>query len=203
MRDKTAEYYEQNASELSTRYESVSLDSFHQVLMSYFSPGSCLLEVGCGSGRDAARVISEGYDVAAIDASHQLLAEARKLHPELDGRLFQLTLPCQLPFADKTFTGFYSVACLMHLPADDLRQVMSEINRVVRYGGLVSVPVCRQDVDFSGLDEHGRVFNLIPVKEWLRLFAGAGFESKAGPEEPDILGRPGITWVTITLKTRN
>ncbi|MBU1105852.1 MAG: class I SAM-dependent methyltransferase [Candidatus Riflebacteria bacterium] len=203
MQNRTIEYYEQNASELSARYENVSLDSFHQALTSYFDPGSCLLEVGCGSGRDAARVVGNGYDVAAIDASRQLLAEARKLHPELDGRLFQLTLPCQLPFADKTFTGFYSVACLMHLPASDLHSVISEICRVVRFGGLVSVPVCRPDVDNSGLDEKGRVFNLMPVKEWLRLFASCGFDGKAGREEPDSLGRPGITWITLTLKTRN
>jgi ubiquinone/menaquinone biosynthesis C-methylase UbiE len=203
MQNKTVEHYEQNAAELSTRYESVSLDSFHQTLTSYFAPGSCLLEIGCGSGRDAARVVNNGYEVAAIDASRQLLAEAQKLHPELDGRLFQLTLPCQLPFADKTFTGFYSVACLMHLPTADLHSVIAEISRVVRYGGIVSVPVCRSDVDNSGHDEKGRVFNLMPVKEWLRLFAICGFEGTAGVEEPDSLGRSGITWITLTLKTRN
>ena len=199
---QTIEYYEQNAAELSVKYESVSLDSFHQALNEYFDSGSCLLEVGCGSGRDAARAVASGFDVAAIDASRKLLSEARKLHPELDGRLFQLTLPCQLPFADKTFSGFYSVACLMHLSSDDLRSVMSEINRVVRYGGLVSVPACRPDINHSGLDEKGRVFNMMPVSEWLRLFAASGFIGSVGPEEPDSLGRDGISWVTISLKNR-
>lgn len=199
---QTVEYYEKNAAELSARYESVSLDSFHQTLTGYFDPGSCLLDVGCGSGRDAARAIASGFDVAAIDASLKLLSEARKLHPELDGRLFQLTLPCQLPFADKTFTGFYSVACLMHLHSDDLRSVLGEIRRVVRFGGLVSVPACRPDVNSSGLDDKGRIFNMMPVSEWLRLFAASGFAGTAGPEEPDSLGRDGISWVTISLKNR-
>ncbi|PKL50307.1 MAG: methyltransferase [Candidatus Riflebacteria bacterium HGW-Riflebacteria-2] len=202
MKQRTIDYYEQNAAELCERYESVSLDSFHQTLKTCFEPGSCLLEIGCGSGRDAARAISSGFDVAAIDASHRLLKEAQKLHPELDGRLFQMVLPCQLPFADKTFAGFYSVACLMHLPSDDLYVVMSEIHRVVRHGGLVSLPVGRPDVDLSGLDEHGRVFNLMPVEEWTRVFAASGFDADVGSEEADSLGREGVRWVTITLKSR-
>ena len=202
MKQRTIDYYEKNAVELCERYESVSLDSFHQALKNSFEPGSCLLEVGCGSGRDAARAVSSGFDVAAIDASRQLLAEAQKLHPELEGRLFQMALPCQLPFADKTFEGFYSVACLMHLPPSDLHQVMSEIHRVVRRGGIVSLPVCRPDVDHSGLDEHGRGFNLMPVEEWARIFAAGGYDDKVGAEEPDSLGREGISWVTITLKNR-
>jgi SAM-dependent methyltransferase len=203
MKQRTIDYYEQNAAELCERYESVSLDSFHQTLNTSFEPGSCLLEIGCGSGRDAARAISSGFDVAAIDASRQLLTEAQKLHPELEGRLFQMALPCQLPFADKTFEGFYSVACLMHLPSADLYVVMSEIHRVVRHGGLVSLPVGRPDVDVSGLDEHGRVFNLMPVAEWTRVFAASGFDAEVGCEEADSLGREGVRWVTIALKNRN
>lgn len=203
MQQRTIDYYEQNATELSAKYESVSLDSFHQALTEKFEPGSCLLEIGCGSGRDAARAIGSGFDVAAIDASHQLLAAAKNLHPELDGRLFQLVLPCQLPFADKTFEGFYSVACLMHLPAEDLYNVLSEIHRVVRQGGLVSLPVCRPDVGNSGLDEHGRVFNLMSIEEWQRVFAASGFNAEVSAQEPDSLGREGVSWMTITLKNRN
>ncbi|NLF95658.1 MAG: methyltransferase domain-containing protein [Candidatus Riflebacteria bacterium] len=202
MKQRTIDYYEKNAVELCERYESVSLDSFHQALKNSFEPGSCLLEIGCGSGRDAARAVSSGFDVAAIDASRQLLTEAQKLHPELEGRLFQMSLPCQLPFADKTFEGFYSVACLMHLPSNDLYSALSEIHRVVRHGGLVSLPVCRPDVNSSGLDEHGRVFNLMPVEEWTRVFAASGFDAKVGSVEADSLGREGVSWVTISLKNR-
>lgn len=202
MKQRTIDYYEKNATQLCERYESVSLDAFHKMLNDCFTPGSCLLEIGCASGRDAARAVAGGFDVAAIDASRQLLAEAQKLHPELDGRLFQLTLPCQLPFADKTFAGFFSVACLMHLTSDDVHLVLNEVKRVVRDGGLVSLPVCRPDVNESGLDEHGRIFNLMPVDEWQRLFAASGFIAEVGNEEADSLGREGVSWVTVRLKTR-
>lgn len=203
MKQRTIDYYEQNATELSVKYESVNLDSFHKTLTENFEVGSCLLEIGCGSGRDAARAVGSGFDVAAIDASRQLLAAAKKLHPELDGRLFQLALPCQLPFADKTFAGFYSVACLMHLPSADLYNVLSEIRRVVRQGGLVSLPVCRPDIDNSGLDEHGRVYNLMPIEEWKRVFAASGFKAEVSAEaEPDSLGREGVSWMTLILKNR-
>jgi SAM-dependent methyltransferase len=40
-----------------------------------------VLDVGAGSGRDAAWFAANGYDVVAVEPSDAMLAHARKLHP--------------------------------------------------------------------------------------------------------------------------
>lgn len=199
---KTLDYYNANAGLLSVSYESADIDSFHESMSAHFKPGSRLLELGCGSGRDASRALKAGYDLTAIDGSAELLAEAQRLHPELAGRLLCLRLPCSLPFNNTEFDGFFSVACLMHFDSADIQRILAEIHRVVRADGrgIVSVPSCRGDVDNNGLDEHGRVFNLRPAVSWQKLFAQCGFITTATSEQADSLGRSGIFWLNFFLQ---
>lgn len=202
MTDLTIGYYEQNAAELSRRYETTALDTFHRLLQQTCRPGARLLEIGCGSGRDAARAVAAGFKVTAVDGAGNLLKEAARLHPELTGNLQHLLLPAKLPFADASFDGFFSVACLMHFNDDAIGQIISEAARVTTAdgNGLVSVPAGRNDIDAGGLDQHGRVFNVMPAENWVSLFRQHGFVTEPGPVEPDSLGRPGISWITFILK---
>ena len=198
---RTVEYYEENADELSRRYESAALDSLHRLLNETFRPDTKLLEIGCGSGRDAARLTAAGYDVIATDGSQNLLREAKKLHPELADRLLHVRLPATLPFADHSIGGFFSIACLMHFCDTELAAILSELARVTRKSGkgVVSVPAGRNDIDGDCLDQHGRHFNIMPAEAWQTFFNHHGFSSEAGPPEPDSLGREGISWVTFIL----
>lgn len=202
MTDQTINYYEQNAAELSRRYETTALAAFHRLLQQNCRPGARLLEIGCGSGRDAARAVAAGFKVTAIDGAENLLSEAARLHPELTGSLHHLLLPAKLPFADASFDGFFSVACLMHFNDAEIGQIISEAARVTTAdgSGLVSVPAGRSDIDAGGLDQHGRVFNVMPAENWVSLFRQHGFNAEPGPVEPDSLGRPGISWITFVLK---
>lgn len=204
MTDRTLDYYDQNSLELSRRYESTALDSFHRLLNKTMPPGAKLLEIGCGSGRDAARAAAVGFDLVALDGSQSLLVEAEKLHPELSGRLHLVRLPGVLPLQSRSFDGFFSVACLMHFRTEELPEIINELARVVKHSGhgLISVPTGRSDIDAQGLDQHGRVFNLMPTTDWQKIFAHCGFAADVGPEEPDSLGRPGINWVTFLLQRK-
>ncbi|MGM0600120.1 MAG: class I SAM-dependent methyltransferase [Candidatus Rifleibacteriota bacterium] len=200
--NSTLKYYEENASELSSRYETAQLDHLYLDCSNHFASGSRLLEIGCGSGRDAAHLSLLGYQVRGIDGSSELIKKALEHHPELDGKLSQLVLPAELPFADQEFDGFYSIACFMHFSISDLNKILAEIVRILNPEGrgLVSVPARRPDVSVDGVDRHGRVFNVLPSERWLEIFKAAGFKGKAGPEQPDGAGREGITWVNFFLE---
>ncbi len=52
------------------------------------SRGERVLEIGAGSGRDAARLMALGVKVGAVEPSAALREPALADHPELEGRLF-------------------------------------------------------------------------------------------------------------------
>ena len=199
--NETIEYYDQNAADFCDKHDAVRLDPFHKAIRENLKKGSKLLEIGCGSGRDAARALEDGYDVIALDGSKGLLAEIPKRHPELKDRLVFGIMPCKLEFPDGYFDGFYSVACLMHLYEKDLLPTLVELYRLTKKGGkgLVSIPSTRNDVNDDGVDDKGRTMNLMPIDVWTKHFEDAGFSVTHGEEEPDKLGRPGVFWLTFTL----
>ena len=199
--NETIEYYDQNAADFCDKHDAVRLDPFHKAIRENLKKGSRLLEIGCGSGRDAARALEDGYDVIALDGSKGLLAEIPKRHPELKDRLVFGIMPCKLDFPDEYFDGFYSVACLMHLYEKDLSPTLVELYRLTKKGGkgLVSIPSTRNDVNDDGVDDKGRTMNLMPIDVWTKYFEDAGFSVTHGEEEPDKLGRPGVFWLTFTL----
>src|SRR6056297_2714549 len=91
--NSTLNYYEQHAETLAQRYESAAVTDLHRRLLETFSSGSQLLEVGCGSGREAALLFSQGFDVKGIDPSSAMINRALSFHPELKGRLFRGAVP--------------------------------------------------------------------------------------------------------------
>jgi cyclopropane fatty-acyl-phospholipid synthase-like methyltransferase len=66
MSDTTLAYYTAHWKDLIQRYESADVTEL-QVLLTAGSPppppGARLLELGCGSGRDAAYMLASGFDV--------------------------------------------------------------------------------------------------------------------------------------------
>ncbi len=199
--NETVEYYDLHAADFCDKHDAIRLDPFHKEIRTCLPKGSKLLEIGCGSGRDAARALADGYDVIALDGSKGLLAEIPKRHPELKNRLVFGIMPCKTDFADEYFDGFYSVACLMHLYEKDLLPTMKELYRVTKKGGkgLVSIPSTRDDVNEDGVDDKGRTMNLMPTEVWTKYFEEAGFMVTHGGEEPDKIGRPGVFWLTFVL----
>lgn len=82
------------------------------IVRQYFKPGPTV-DVGCGSGRDTAWLVANGFDAFGVDASSALVAEARRRHP---GVRFEVD---HLPELSSLRSGIYTnVLCetvIMHL----------------------------------------------------------------------------------------
>jgi SAM-dependent methyltransferase len=95
-------HYEQNASQLVDQYESLAFADVHSSLLDLLpAPGSTILDIGAGSGRDAAWFAARGDDVVAVEPSDAMRMHARALHPSprihwLPGILPELTQVCRL-----------------------------------------------------------------------------------------------------------
>ncbi len=98
-------------------------------------PGAQLLEAGCGTGFEAARLRRErGWAVTPIDLSPVAAAHARVrgLNPALAGIE-------ALPFASQTFQGVISLDVLVHLDVAGQRRAIIEFARVLQPGGWILV----------------------------------------------------------------
>jgi SAM-dependent methyltransferase len=201
MDRRTLSYYDGNATEAAKRYESADASRIHGNLLGAFTPGSRLLELGCGSGRDAAFLLSRGYEVVAVDASSGMIAEAVRLHPELKGRLTCHGLPDPLPFNDGSFDGTFAVALLMHLSREDIAPSLREVARVIRPGGrfLFSIPNLRKDPIESERDPLGRLFTTLAPGDWIVLAGENGFQPVSTIVDQDGLNRSGYSWLTFIL----
>jgi SAM-dependent methyltransferase len=96
-----------------------------------------LLELGCGTGNDAARLARAGLQVVAVDFSSEAIARSRETHGALGIRFETADIARPLPFADGEFDAVMSNVALHMFPDDVTRSVFAEVERVVRPGGLL------------------------------------------------------------------
>lgn len=99
--------------------------------------GSAILDVGCGTGVLAERLLHEGYDVTGADPFPAML---ERMHAR-DPRLKTVQASGQdLPFPDNTFDFTYCVAVMHHIATPrDVHATLVEMCRVTKPGGLVMV----------------------------------------------------------------
>ena len=79
----------------------------------------CLLEIGCGEGRDSKAVLDGGYNLMATDISNEAIAYCKKIMPEFD-KNFSI-LDCLSDNLDKLFDFIYAVAVVHMLVLDEDR----------------------------------------------------------------------------------
>ncbi|MCL4180226.1 MAG: methyltransferase domain-containing protein [Verrucomicrobia bacterium] len=96
--------------------------------------GMRFLDAGCGGGGACVVAAALGCEVTGFDASHALLAIARERLPQAQCVHGDLE---QLPFPDGHFDA--ALAANSVIFAEDIRQAMRELRRVVRPGGRVAV----------------------------------------------------------------
>jgi trans-aconitate methyltransferase len=72
-----------NAKEYENQFQFVPSYGEDLIGLLNVKPGSRVTDLGCGNGTLTARLAGMGYDVTGVDASPEMLALARKNHPEI------------------------------------------------------------------------------------------------------------------------
>jgi len=95
-----------------------------------------IVDVGCGPGQIAAYLQSRGADVAGLDLSPHMIAEARAAHPEIELTVGDMLA---LPYADGSLAGIAAFYAIVHLPTTELLAPFRELHRVLAPGGLLAI----------------------------------------------------------------
>ena len=157
--------YAAEAETLLQRYESFDCEEVHAHWRDWFpQPPADLLDIGAGTGRDAAWLTSLGYRVVAVEPTQALREGAQKLHPEpeitwLDSRLPDLP---EVVARGQQFDMVMLNAVWMHLEQHERAEGMGTLAGLMRPGARL----------FMSL-RHG------PVPEGRRMFDVTGDETIA------------------------
>jgi ubiquinone/menaquinone biosynthesis C-methylase UbiE len=97
-------------------------------------PNSQVIDVGCGTGATTALLDGCGVDVAGVDLSPKMVAQACRLNPGLSFRVGSMT---NLGLADESVGGICAWYSIIHVPDQHLAGAFGEFHRVLAPGGLV------------------------------------------------------------------
>ena len=150
MKNSTLEYYDQNAEQFFKTTADVDFTDNQDRFLQYLQLGSRILDLGCGSGRDARYFLEKGYQVDATDGS----AEICRLASEYTGIPVRQMLFNELD-AEEEYDGIWACASILHLSEDELRDVMHRIGTALKEGGIFYTSF--KYGDFAG-ERNGRYF---------------------------------------------
>jgi cyclopropane fatty-acyl-phospholipid synthase-like methyltransferase len=91
-----------------------------------------VLELGCGQGGTARRIVDAGHRYAGIDLSEEQLHYARRVVPEAEFRRADIA---ELTFEAETFDAIVSLYVFGHLPRAELPVILGRIAGWLRPGG--------------------------------------------------------------------
>jgi SAM-dependent methyltransferase len=130
--------------------------------------GAAVLELGCGGGRDAARIKARGFEVDATDGTPALVKRAN----EAFGIGARVMAFHELA-AEAAYAGVWAHASLLHCARAALPDVLARIHRALVPGGWFFSSYKLGDAE--GRDLLGRLHNF-PSPAWLlAAYEMAGF----------------------------
>ncbi len=194
--DSTAGYGEAAAS-LAEQYESVTFDEVHREVLHLFpaEPGT-VLDIGAGSGRDAAALAARGHRVVAVEPTAGLRDLGRRIHAGQEIEWIDDTLPAlSAPgVRDRRFDLILLTAVWMHLDEGQRAAGMAALAGLLGAGGRVILSLRHGPVPA------GRRMFPVSAEETVALAGAHGLEALHLAHREDPHGRAGVSWTYLGLR---
>lgn len=190
-------WYERHAAQLVSSYEALPPGRLHGWLDGLLPTAPALvLDVGAGSGRDAAWLAGLGHDIVAVEPAAAMRAEAARLHPGprirwLDDRLPHLAATLRLGL---TFDLIVLSAMWMHLASAERPRALRKLITLLKPGGLLVITLRH------GPAEPERGMHPVSLAELEELARGHGLVVVLIEEVSDAQSRADVTWTSVALR---
>ena len=191
---KTLDYYNNSAEIYNEVTFNIDFENKQTLLLKYLQPGSHILDLGCGSGRDSKVFIEKGYKVTAVDGSKELC----KIASENIGQTVICQTFDQLE-ASNEYDGVWACASLLHLSTNELKEILLKIERALKPNGYFYASF--KYGEFEG-ERDGRFFNDFTETSFNQLLVN--FPSLIIEElevTVDVIpGREDVKWLNAIIK---
>jgi SAM-dependent methyltransferase len=194
------EGYSKEAEQLLVRYESYSFDDVHSDVL-HLLPGipGVVLDIGSGTGRDAAHFAKIGHRVVAVEPTDELRVPASRLHPSPSIDWLDDSFPdlARVVASGEYFDVVMLTAVWMHLDATERARAMPVLASLVRPGGIMimllrhgPVPSGRRMFDVSA----GETIALAQANRFRSVMNRHSDSSHGGNK------RAGVTWTRLAFE---
>ncbi len=190
-------WYDANAEAVAARYETVRSEVVHDWLRDLLPQGSAsVLDIGAGSGRDAAWLAANGHDVVAVEPSASMRAAGASLHDDpainwIDDRLPTLGVVSR---SGLSFDLILLSAVWMHVQENDRRRAFRKLINLLRPGGLMAITLR------IGPTDPERGFHSVAPEEVEALARDHGALVEKHVEALDLLGRDDVRWTQMAIR---
>jgi SAM-dependent methyltransferase len=162
-----------------------------------------ILELGCGQGLAARRIVDAGHRYTGVDISAEQLRRARDFVPEAEFRRADFT---DMALEDECLDAVVSLYVFNHLRKADLPALLQRIADSLRPAGFLLATFGRSGAEGVQDDWLGipMFFGSYTDKETLELLANAGFETERVEVVPIVEpeGRAAFLWVLASARGR-
>ena len=190
-------WYDTHAPELARTYESIEAEHVHGWFADLLpAEGGLALDIGAGTGRDAAWLASRGLDVVAVEPSSAMREQAVALHPGARVRWVSDSLPDlrQVLRMGLKFDLILLSAVWMHVPESERARAFRKIVALLKPGGLIAITLR------SGPADAERAIYPVSDAEVEQLARAHGAYVERRVAAPDGLGRTEVSWVQLTIR---
>jgi protein-L-isoaspartate O-methyltransferase len=191
--------YGANAQALAAQYESVTFADVHRDVMHLFPATPCrVLDIGAGSGRDAAALARLGHQVTAVEPTAELRAEGQRLHADLpiEWRDDHLPALAKTRAHGDRHDLILLTAVWMHLDATERDTAMQALAALLADGGQVVMSLRHGPVP------QGRRMFDVSAEETITLAATHGLRVCHRSEREDMLNRGDVRWSFLGFQSR-
>lgn len=195
--ERSVAYYDHHAEALADTYEALTFEQAHPALASTLGDGQLrhILDVGAGTGRDADAMQAMGHEVVAAEPSAKMRVLARRLHPSPRIRWVDAALPglASVPKREHGYDIILLSAVWMHVHPNDRVAALSSIENLLAPTGRIFVTLR------VGPVEADRAMFETSAQDFVALAAQAGLQATETAHRVDLLGRPGVRWLSFEL----
>lgn len=135
------DFYNENSQELTDQYNSVPFEKVHGQIIPFLPKTGKVLDVGCGSGRDAFALAEMGLEVTAVDPAKNMLNSAKENFSHKNITFVEDSMPSlkEVKSKGEKYDFILLSAVWMHIEEKDRKEAFDNLKSLLSPNGKMAI----------------------------------------------------------------
>ena len=192
--------YDSDSTKYFENYNKLYFSNVHKQFIKFLPPNvnAKILDIGCGSGRDALSLARRGYQVTAVEPSNKMLALAQEKNSHKNIAWVNDCLPHLSTLCNNTYDFILMSAVWMHIAPKDRNVSIKRLSDLLKAGRHLAITLR------IGAPDTNRIMYPTPIEEILNLSSEYNLTpAYISRETKDSMNREEIIWRKIVFIKNN